>query len=126
MSSSQPPRLEELSIDIDKLYVDIYHYFNHSMKRHQEFYDLWQSLFSSDPGTIMKHCPKLRLSFRKRVDNYLKQLPGFITYFCSCNEQNGKMISITMRHQYPFNEPILHFAWIFSMDFSKSPLKTPP
>ncbi len=35
--------LEELPIDIDQLFVDIYSHFYHSSKRHQEFDDLLRS-----------------------------------------------------------------------------------
>ena len=101
--------LEELPIDIDKLFVDIYYYFYHSSKRHQEFDDLWRSLFSSDPGSIMKYCPTHWLRLLRCVDKYLKQLQGLISYFCTCSKQSSKVIDITTRLQLPFTKPILHF-----------------
>lgn len=54
--------LEQLPINIDQLFIDIYYYFKHSSKRHQQFDDLWQSLFSSEPDAILKHCTTRWLS----------------------------------------------------------------
>ena len=48
--------LQALPVDIDKLFIDVFYYF-HSSKRKQEFTDLWCSLFTSEPQTILKHCP---------------------------------------------------------------------
>ena len=86
--------LEELLIDIDKLIVDIYYYFYHIVvsKRHQEFDDLWQSLFSSDPDAIMKHCPTCWLSLIRCVDNHA--IGKFDSYFCTCCKQSSKVFSI--------------------------------
>ena len=48
-----------LPVDIDQLFIDIFYYFYHSSKRKQEFYDLWLSLYPSDPEVILKHCTTL-------------------------------------------------------------------
>ena len=101
--------LQELPIDIDQLFVDIFYYFHHSSKRNQEFSDNWHSMFTSEPGVILKHCPTRWLSLLRCVDRYLKQIDGLVSYFLSCNEQTAKVISITERLQNPFTKPILHF-----------------
>lgn len=101
--------LQELPIDIDQLFVDIFYYFQHSSKRNQEFVDNWHSLFTSEPGVILKHCPTRWLSLLRCVDRYLRQIDGLVSYFLSCNEQTDKVISITERLQNPFTKPILHF-----------------
>ncbi len=101
--------LQELPIDIDQLFVDIFYYFQHSSKRNQEFVDNWHSMFISEPGVILKHCPTRWLSLLRCVDRYLKQIDGLVSYFLSCNEQTAKVISITERLENPFTKPILHF-----------------
>ncbi len=98
--------LQELPIDIDQLFVDIFYYFQHSSKRNQEFVDNWHSMFTSEPGVVLKHCPTRWLSLLRCVDRYLKQIDGLVSYFLSCNEQT---ISITDRLENPFTKPILHF-----------------
>ncbi len=101
--------LQELPIDIDQLFVDIFYYFQHSSKRNQEFVDNWHSMFTSEPGVILKHCPTRWLSLLRCVDRYLKQIDGLVSYFLSYNEQTAKVISITDRLENPFTKPILHF-----------------
>ncbi len=101
--------LQELPIDIDQLFVDIFYHFQHSSKRNQEFVDNWHSMFTSEPGVILKHCPTRWLSLLWCVDRYLKQIDGLVSYFLSCNEQTAKVISITERLENPFTKPILHF-----------------
>ena len=68
--------LEELPIDIDQLFIDVFYHFYHSSKRKQEFTELWCSLFTSEPGAILKHCPTCWLSLLHCVDRYLTQLDG--------------------------------------------------
>ncbi len=48
--------MEVLPVDIDQLFLDIFYYFYHSSKRKQEFCDLWCSLFTTEPQTVLKHC----------------------------------------------------------------------
>ena len=48
--------MQQLPVDIDQFFVDIFYYFYHSSKRHQEFADHWCSFFSSEPKAILKHC----------------------------------------------------------------------
>ena len=73
------------------------------------FVDIWHSMFTSEPGVVLKHCPTRWLSLLRCVDRYLKQMDGLVSYFLSCNEQTNKVISITERLQNPFTKPILHF-----------------
>ena len=56
--------LECLPVDIDQLFVDIFYYFFHSSKRKQEFHDHWCSMFTSEPNTVLKHCPTRWLRWR--------------------------------------------------------------
>ena len=100
--------LQELQIDIDQLFVDIFYYFQHSSKRNQEFVDNWHS-FTSEPGVILKHCPTRWLSLLRCVERYLKQIDGLVSYFLSCSEETAKVISIIERLQNPFTKPIFHF-----------------
>ncbi len=46
--------MESLPVGIDQLFVDVFYYFYHSSKRQQEFCDLWCSLFTTEPQTILK------------------------------------------------------------------------
>ena len=101
--------LESLPIDIDQLFVDIFYYFFHSSKRKQEFHDHWCSLFTPEPGTILKQCPTRWLSLLRCVDRYLQQLDGLISYFLSCDDADSKVASITHRLQNPLTKPILLF-----------------
>ena len=78
--------LQALPVDIDKLFIDVFYYFYHSSKRKQEFCDLWCSLFTSEPQTILKHCPTRWLSLLRCVARYLAQLDGLKSYFLSCGE----------------------------------------
>ena len=68
--------MKTLPIDIDQLFIDIFYYFYHSSKRSQQFSDLWCSLFTTEPDTILKHCPTRWLSLLICVDRYLIQLDG--------------------------------------------------
>ena len=97
------------AVDIDKLFIDIFYYFFHSSKRKQEFADHWCSLFTTEPETILKHCPTCWLSLLRCVHRYLNQYEGLKTYFLSCSEQSMKVISITHRLENPFTKPILYF-----------------
>ena len=52
------------------------------------------------------------LSLLRRVDRYLQQLDGLISYFLSPDEQDDptiKVYSITQRLQNPLTKPILLF-----------------
>ena len=116
-----------LPVDIDKLFIDIFYYFFHSSKRKQQFADHWCSLFTTEPETILKHCPTRWLSLLRCVHRYLNQYEGLKTYFLSCSEQSAKVISITHRLENPLTKPILYFlAHVlplmdrFSMMFQKS------
>ena len=51
-----------LPVDIDQLFVYVFYYFCHSSKRKQVFCDLWCSLFTSEPQTVLKHCTTWWLS----------------------------------------------------------------
>lgn len=71
--------------------------------------DNWHSMFPSEPGVILKHCPTRWLSLLRCVERYLKQLDGLVSYFRSCNDETIKVISIIERLANPFTKPILHF-----------------
>ena len=47
--------MKALPVNIDQLFIDIFYHFYHSSKRKQEFNDLWCSLFTTEPDTILKH-----------------------------------------------------------------------
>ena len=89
-----------------KLSVDVFYYFKHSSKRNQEFVDIRHSMFTSEPGVVIKHCPTRWLSLLRCIDRYLKQMDGLVSYFLSCNEQTNKVIIITER---PLQNPFLIF-----------------
>lgn len=98
-----------LPVNIDQLFIDIFYYFYNSSKRNQQFADHWCSLFTSEPKTILKHCPTRWLSLLRCVGRYLAQYEGLKSYFLSCDEQSDKVISITTRLENPLTRPILHF-----------------
>ena len=82
---------------------------SHRSTLHQEFADLWCSLFTTEPEAILKHCPTRWLSLLRCVHRYLNQYEGLKSYFLSCNEQSQKVVSITHRLENPLTKPILHF-----------------
>ena len=119
--------IKTLPVDIDQLFIDIFDYFYHSSKRNQQFADLWCSLFTSEPKTILKHCSTRWLCLLRCVGRYIEQFQGLKSYFLSCDEQSAKVISITERLKNPLTRPILFFlAYIlplmdrFSRMFQKS------
>ncbi len=73
--------MKTLPVDIDQLFIDVFYYIFHSSKRKREFCDLWRSLFTSEPTTILKHCTTRWLSLLRRVNGYLAQLDGLESYF---------------------------------------------
>ena len=118
-----------LPVDIDQLFRDIFYYFYHSSKRNQEFADFWRSLFTMEPQAILKHCPTRWLSLLRCVNRYLNQYEGLKSYFVSCDEQSGKVISITQRLENPLTKPILNFLamccpqWIALAELSRNILR---
>ena len=93
--------LKALPVDIDQLFVDIFYYFYHSSKRKQEFCVHWCSLFTSEPQTILKHCPTRWLSILRCVSRYLTQFEGLKSYFLSCSEaETSKVTRILQRPSY--------------------------
>ena len=102
--------LKALPVNIDLLFIDIFYYFHHSSKRKQQFIDLWCSLFTTEPGMILKHCPTRWLSLLKCVDLYLRQYDGLKSFFLSCEEaEAAKVRSIVSRLENPLTKPLLHF-----------------
>ena len=99
--------MEELPVDIDKLFIDVLYYFYQSSKMKQEFCDLWCSHFTSEePNTILKHCPARWLSLLCCVGNYISQYDGLK----SCDEaETSKVISILEELENPLMKPILFF-----------------
>ena len=100
--------MKALPVNIDQLFIDIFYHFYHRSKRKQEFNDLWCSLFTTEPETILKHCPTCWLSLLRCVGRYLQQLQG-LKSFMSCDEQSAKVISITERLDNTLTKPILLF-----------------
>lgn len=99
-----------LPVDIDQLFVDVFYYFYHSSKRKQEFCDLWCSLFTSEPQTVLKHCTTRWLSLLRCVGRYISQFDGLMSYFQSCSEaETRKVVSILQRLENPLTKPLLHF-----------------
>ena len=70
--------MKALPVDIDKLFIDVFYYFYHSSKRKQEFCDLWCSLFTSEPQTILKHCPTRWLSLLRSLTRPLLLFLSYI------------------------------------------------
>ena len=102
--------MKALPVDIDQLFVDVFYYFYHSSKRKQDFCDLWCSLFTSEPQTILKHCTTRWLSLLRCVGRYLSQFDGLKSYFLSCSEaETSKVVNILRRLENPLTKPILHF-----------------
>lgn len=102
--------MKVLPLDIDQLFIDVYYYFYHSSKRKQEFHDLWCSIFSSEPQSIVKHCPTRWLSLLRCVNRSITQLEGLCSYFRSCGEaESTKVVNILRRLENPLTLPILHF-----------------
>ena len=102
--------MQALPVDIDQLFVDVFYYFYHSSKRKQEFCDLWCSFFTSEPQTILKHCPTRWLSLLRCVGRYLAQFDGLKSYFLSCGEaETSKVVNIIRWLENPLTKPILHF-----------------
>ena len=121
-----------LPVDIDQLFVDVFYYFCHSSKRKQEFCDLWCSLFTSEPQTVLKHCTTWWLSLLHCVDRYISQFDGLMSYFRSCSEaETSKVVSILQSLKNPLTKPILNFLSFilpstgkFNRLFQKSTQKT--
>ena len=101
--------LKVLPVDIDQLFIDVFYHFFHSSKRKQDFYDLWCSLFTTEPEVILKHCPTRWLSILRCVGRYLSQYDGLKSYFLSCDEQRAKVRSISERLENPLTRPLLLF-----------------
>ncbi len=102
--------MKTLPVDIDQLFIDVFYYFFHSSKRKQEFFDLWRSLFTSEPTTILKHCTTRWLSLLRCVNRYLAQLDGLELYFLSCDDaETNKVQCILDKLQHPLTKPILCF-----------------
>lgn len=121
--------METLPVNIDQLFVDIFYHFFHSSKRRQEFSDMWCSLFTSEPGEILKHCTTRWLSLLRCVRRYIEQYDGLKSYFLSCNEQTEKVQSIIARLENPLTCPLLHFLSFLlpHMDrFNRNQMRTPP
>ena len=112
--------MKTLPVDIDQLFIDAFYYFFHSSKRKEEFCDLWRSLFTSEPTTILlKHSTTRWLSLLRCVNRYFAQLDRLESYFLSCNDaETSKVQGILDKLQNPLTKPILCFlAFILpSMD----------
>ena len=88
----------------------LFYFFFHSSKRKQEFCDLWSSLFTSEPLTILKHCTTRWLSLLHCVDRYITQFDGLKSFFLSCSEaETSKVVSILQRLENPLTKPLLLF-----------------
>ena len=95
-------------VDIDQVFVDISYYFFHSSKRKQQFCDLWCSLFTSEPQTILKHCTTRWLSLLQCVGRCLTQFDGLKSFFFSCSEaETSKVVSILQWLENPLTKPLL-------------------
>jgi hypothetical protein len=102
--------MKVLAVDIDQLFVDIFYFFRNSSKRKQDFEDPWESLFTTEPEIILKHCPMRWLSLPRCVGRYLKQYNGLVSYFQSCSEaESSKVLSIVKRLENPLTRPLLLF-----------------
>ena len=107
--------VKSLPVDIDQLFIDVFYYFFHSSKRKQEFCDLWCSLFTSEPQTILKHCPTRWLSLLRCVGRFISQFDGLKSYFLSCSEaETWKVVSMKIHLQnlsFSFSHISFH-QWI--------------
>ena len=97
-----------LPVDIEQLFIDIYYYFKHSSKRNQQFVDMWHSFYNNEPKVLLKH-RQTRWSLLRCIRRYLDLFDGLLLYFCSCDDQTAKVVSITERLENPLTKPILHF-----------------
>ena len=128
--------MQTLPVDIDHLFVDVFYYSFHSSKRKEELCDLWYSLFTSEPQTILKHCTTRWLSLLRCVGRYLTQFDGLKSFFLSCSEaETSKVVSILQRLEYPLTKTLVLISFLFlsyilpPMDkfnrlFQKSPQNT--
>lgn len=73
--------MKALPIDVDQLFIAVFYYFFHSSKRKQEFCDVWCSLFTTEPHTILKHCHPRWLRLLRCVGRYLIQFDGLKSSF---------------------------------------------
>ena len=102
--------MKTMPVDIDQLFIDIFYYFHHSSKRKQHFADQWCSMFTTEPESILKHCPTRWVSILRCVKRYLKQFDGLRSFFLSCEEaETAKVQSIVARLDNPLTKPLLHF-----------------
>ena len=122
-----------LPVDVDQLFVNVFYYFYHSSKRKQEFCDLWCSLFTSEPQTVLKHCTTRWLSLLRCVGWCISQFDGLMSYFRSCSEaETSRVVSILQRLENPLTKPLLHFLslffhqWISSIVSFRSPPRIQP
>ena len=102
--------MKSLPMNIDQFFVDVfYHFFHSSSNRKQDFNDFWCSLFTSEPETILKHCPTRWLSLLRCVNRYIAQLDGLKSYFLSIDEHNSRVQSVIAILLNPLTKPLLHF-----------------
>ena len=108
-------------VNIDQFFVDVFCHFFHSSNRKQDFNDFWCSLFTSEPETILKHCPTRWLGLLRCVNRYIAQLDGLKSYFLSIDEHNSRVQSVIAILINPLTKPLLHFlSYILpSMKFSR-------
>ena len=104
--------MHALPVDIDQPFIDVFYYFYHSSKRKQEFCDLWCSLFTSEPQTILKHCPTRWLSLLRCVGRYVAQFDGLRSFLLSCPE--AEVVNIFQRLEDPLTNQFSYFFPLFS------------
>ena len=77
--------MKVLPLEIDQLFIDVYYYFYHSSKRKQEFHYFWCSIFSSEPQSIVKHCPTRWLGLLRCVNRSITQFEGSLDHVVKLN-----------------------------------------
>ena len=67
-------------------------------------------MFTTEPESILKHCPTRWLSILQCVKRYLKEFDGVRSFFLSCEEaKTAKVRSIVARLDNPLTKLLLHF-----------------
>ena len=82
----------------------------HSSKTKEEFCDLWYSVFTSEPQTILNHCTTRLLSLLRCDGRYLTHFDSLKSFFLSCSEaETSKVVSILQRLENHLTKRLLLF-----------------
>ena len=79
--------VENLPVDVDDFFVDLYYYFDNSTKRKEEFNE-FQVFTGVKELKIIKHCKTRWLSLEKCVQRVLQQWSALYAYFDKVSEED--------------------------------------